>query len=94
MSKAEIVNRPELPEPKLLWNLKETCAQLGLSRSTVLSLCYSGKLPSVTIGRRRMFPSNKVRYWAASLPGAPPLTWEELSEKDDLEMRQLFSNQP
>jgi excisionase family DNA binding protein len=66
------------PEPKLLWSIGETCEQLNLSRSTVLALTYAGQLPSVTIGRRRMFPSNKVRDWAASLPGEVPLTEEEL----------------
>ena len=81
------------PEQKLLWNLKETCQQLNLSRSTVLAMAYSGQLPSVTIGRRRMFPSNKVRDWAASLPGAAPLTWEEITEKGDLELRQIWSGQ-
>ena len=64
-----------ITEDKLLWNLKETCVQLGLSRSTV---AYRGDLPSVTIGRRRMFPSGKVRDWAASLPGsAPPVDTKE-----------------
>jgi excisionase family DNA binding protein len=91
MSATRNTNRPEPAEPKLLWNLKETCLQLNLSRSTVLALAYDGNLPSVTIGRRRMFPSNKVKDWAASLPGAAPLQWEEIRERDDLELRQMWS---
>jgi excisionase family DNA binding protein len=94
MSETKAMNLPEPPEPKLLLNVKETAAQLNLSRSMVLALAYSGQLPSVTIGRRRLFPANRVRDWAASLPGAAPLTWGEITENTDLEIRQMLSKQP
>jgi excisionase family DNA binding protein len=91
MSEVRITDRAEPAEPKLLWNLRETCQQLGLSRSTVLALAYDGNLPSVTIGRRRMFPSNKVKDWAESLPGVAPLTGDEIDENMDLKMRRAWS---
>ena len=93
MREGRTENRPELSEPKLLWNLKETCQQLNLSRSTVLALAYDGKLPSVTIGRRRMFPSNKIKDWAACLPCVAPLEWDEIRERDALEIRPVLSKQ-
>ena len=82
---------PAALEDKLLWSVPETCERLGLGRTIVLALAYDGTLPSIKVGRRRMFPANKVREWAASLPGAAPLSWEELKERDDLELRQMWS---
>jgi excisionase family DNA binding protein len=84
---------PTALEEKLLWSVRETCERLGLGRTIVLALAYSNQLPSIKVGRRRMFPANRVRDWAASLPGAAPLTWDEITEKGDLELRQIWSGQ-
>ena len=60
-------------ENKLLWSIKETCEQLNLSRSTVLTLAYNGSLPSVMIGRRRMFLPDKVSAWAGTTEETLPV---------------------
>ena len=69
----------DITEDKLLWTVKETCKRLNLGRTIVLRLTYAGSLPSVKIGRRRMYIPDKVRAWAknnylpvADVVEAPP----------------------
>jgi excisionase family DNA binding protein len=52
---------------KMLVDTAQACEVLGLGRSTVLALAYSGQLPSVTVGRRRLFPLEGLRVWARRL---------------------------
>ena len=79
MNNDTIIESTERLEPKVLWSLQETCYQLGLSRSTVLSLAYGQKLPSVMIGRRRMFLPNQVRDWVSNLSEETPIPLEKKS---------------
>jgi excisionase family DNA binding protein len=77
-------------ENKLLWSIKETCEQLNLSRSTVLTLAYNGSLPSVMIGRRRMFLPDKVSAWAGTTEETLPVAdvvEDSPTEMDLLEKR-------
>jgi excisionase family DNA binding protein len=53
---------------KVLWSVAETCQYLGLGRTTLMELTYEGKLPSVSIGRRRLYPVAKILEWVDSLP--------------------------
>jgi excisionase family DNA binding protein len=53
---------------KVLWSVAETCQYLGLGRTTLMELTHGGKLPSISIGRRRLYPAARVLEWVASLP--------------------------
>ena len=53
---------------KLLWSVKETCAALGIARSKLDQLTAEGSIPTVLIGRRRLFPVEQVKQWIAGLP--------------------------
>jgi excisionase family DNA binding protein len=55
-----------ITEDKLLWSVKETCKQLNIGRTLLMSLTYDGSLPSVKIGRKRMYSPDKVRDWAGN----------------------------
>ena len=55
--------------PRLL-SIKQACRLLGLSRTTLYALLASGKLRSVTIGRRRFVPSDAIDEFIATLPTA------------------------
>ena len=50
---------------KFLLDLKETIEATSLGRSTILQLAYSGELPSITVGRKRMFPVIGINKWIA-----------------------------
>jgi excisionase family DNA binding protein len=52
---------------KVLWSVAEVCQYLGLGRTHVMELTYAGKLPSVRIGRRRLYPAAKIMEWIDSL---------------------------
>ena len=55
--------------PRLL-SIKQACRLLGLSRTTLYALLASGKLRSVTIGRRRFVPSDAIDEFITALPTA------------------------
>jgi len=55
--------------PRLL-SIKQACRLLGLSRTTFYALLASGKLRSVTIGRRRFVPSDAIDEFITTLPTA------------------------
>ena len=82
---------PNQNEVKLLWSVKETCEMLGLGRTSVLALAYDGNLPSIKVGRRRMFSASKVKDWAASLPGAAPQTVDVIDHNIGIGMRRAWS---
>ena len=51
---------------KLLWNVKEVCFQLGIGRTTLMAMTHKGIVPSLLIGRRRMYSAQAVREWIDS----------------------------
>ena len=55
---------------KLLVSVAEASAMLGMSRSTLLKRTYSDDVPSVLIGRRRMYSTEALREWVAGLSKA------------------------
>jgi len=55
--------------PRLL-SIKHACRLLGLSRTSLYALLASGKLRSVTVGRRRFVPSDAIEEFIAALPTA------------------------
>lgn len=48
-------------QPRLAYSLDEAANLLGLSRSKVKELVYTGALRSKTVGRRRIIP-----HWAVA----------------------------
>jgi excisionase family DNA binding protein len=48
---------------KLLLNIREAAAVLGVSERTIRRLVKEGKLPTVQIGSRRLFRSDTLREW-------------------------------
>ena len=76
---------------RLLLSLKEAQSMTGLGRSTVLKMAHSGQIPSVKIGRRRLFPADKLRIWVASLDGTEPLSWSEIHEQTMLGIQKSMS---
>jgi excisionase family DNA binding protein len=63
-------NRNVTYEAPRLLSIKNACRFLGLSRTTVYALLASGKLRSVTVGRRRFVPSDAIDEFIAALPTA------------------------
>ena len=54
------------PSPMLL-AIPEICERTGLSRSSVYQEIRSGRLRSVTVGRRRLIPKAALEDWMESL---------------------------
>jgi len=80
----------------LLWDVKKACEELHLSRSKLLQLTYDGEIPSLTIGRRRMYMPKHLRRWASEKVSGGPLvggeenelaTWAEINDHGDRELR-------
>jgi len=51
---------------KLLWSVKEACFQLGIGRTTLMEMTSENRIPSILIGRRRMYSAQAVREWVDS----------------------------
>jgi excisionase family DNA binding protein len=58
----------ETTEAVRLLSIKEACRLLGLSRTTLYAELASGRLRSVTVGRRRFVPRDAVDDFIAGLP--------------------------
>ena len=48
----------------ILLSLDEAKECLGLGRSKLLDMAYRGELPSIKVGRRRLFPVEGLQRWA------------------------------
>lgn len=58
----------EVPTQRpLLHQVPDACRLLSVGRSTLYELIASGKLLSVTIGRRRLIAASEVERFAADL---------------------------
>jgi excisionase family DNA binding protein len=53
--------------PRLL-SVNSACQILGLSRTSLYALMASGRIRSVTVGRRRLVPREAIDEFIASLP--------------------------
>jgi len=49
--------------PKMLVSVEEAMSALSLGRSKLLELTYSGEIPSVKVGRRRLFSVDELQQW-------------------------------
>jgi excisionase family DNA binding protein len=58
----------EAAEAPRLLSIKEACRLLGLSRTTLYAEMASGRLRSVTVGRRRFVPRDAIDDFIAGLP--------------------------
>jgi len=56
--------------PRLLVNSREAAAILSLSDRSFREMAYRGRVPSVRVGRRRLFRLSDLERWAATLPNA------------------------
>ncbi len=52
--------------PRLL-SIKQACRVLGLGRSNLYAMMASGRIRSVTVGRRRFVPREAIDEFIASL---------------------------
>jgi excisionase family DNA binding protein len=59
----------EAAEAPRLLSIKEACRILGLSRTTLYAQLLSGRLRSVTVGRRRFIRREAVEEFIVGLPG-------------------------
>ena len=55
-------------ETARLLSIKEVCQILGLSRTTLYAQLASGRLRSVTVGRRRFIPREAIEEFIDDLP--------------------------
>ena len=55
---------PEIAVQKILVNIEETMKLLSIGRSKLLDLTYNGTIPSLTVGRRRLYPLEQLQLWA------------------------------
>jgi len=58
----------EVAETPRLLSVREACRLLGLSRTTLYEKMSSGRLRSVTVGRRRLIPREAIDDFVAGLP--------------------------
>ena len=58
----------EAAEAARLLSIKDACLILGLSRTTLYVQLASGRLRSVTVGRRRFIPRDAIDEFIAGLP--------------------------
>jgi excisionase family DNA binding protein len=56
-----------VPMPRLL-SINQACSALGISRTSVYSALATGRLRSVTVGRRRLVPADAIEDFVAALP--------------------------
>ena len=55
---------------KILYSVEEAAEALSLGRSTLLAMAYDRQIPSITVGRRRLFPVDELEKWAADRLGS------------------------
>jgi excisionase family DNA binding protein len=56
--------------PKMLVSVEEAMSALSLGRSKLLELTYSGEIPSVKVGRRRLFSVDELQQWVTKRSNA------------------------
>ena len=52
---------------KALWDSKDVCAAMNIGRTTLTKLTNEKKIPSLLIGRRRLYPKDAVLDWLNGL---------------------------
>lgn len=61
----EGANGPKLPPGNRVWDLKQACSFLGLSRNTIYKLIKNGELPAFKLGNTRgwRFDAQDLEKW-------------------------------
>ena len=52
-----------MDQSKLLLSPEETCAVLGVKRSTLFKMLETHEIPSIKVGRLRKIPSASLAAW-------------------------------
>jgi excisionase family DNA binding protein len=52
--------------------MREFCSAYGISRSTAYKLMAEGRLKGVTVGAKRLIPTDAAEAWLASLGNNAP----------------------
>jgi len=68
---------------KIFLSAHEAADILSIGRSTLLALAYSGSIPSIKVGRRRLFPTEGLFRWARS---------QTLAESDKEELEEFLEH--
>jgi excisionase family DNA binding protein len=55
---------PEVKGDKILVSVSEGASLLSLGRSKFLDLTYDGSIPSIKVGRRRLYSLERLQVWA------------------------------
>ena len=61
-------SEPGAAETARLLSITQACRVLGFSRTTLYAQLASGRLRSVTVGRRRFIPCEAMEEFIAGLP--------------------------
>lgn len=59
------------PVPRLALRLPEAAMACGLSESFLHNMATNGEIPSVKIGRARLFPVERLRKWLLDASETP-----------------------
>lgn len=51
---------------KVLWTQLEVIKNLNLGKTTIQNMTASGELPSIKIGRRRLYPVAQIMEWIST----------------------------
>lgn len=62
------------PVPRLALRLPEAAMACGLSESFVHNMANSGEIPSVKVGRVRLFPVERLRKWLLDASERPEIS--------------------
>tara|TARA_R100001143_G_C3322613_1_gene115516 strand:- start:421 stop:636 length:216 start_codon:yes stop_codon:yes gene_type:complete len=55
---------PQVKGEKILVSVEEAVSLLSIGRSKLLDLTYDGSIPSIKVGRRRLYSLESLQVWA------------------------------
>ena len=56
---------------KMAYSIQETSEAIGVHPNTIYSLVKSGKLPAITLGRKKLISKLELAKWLAGLSNTP-----------------------
>ncbi|WP_428388487.1 helix-turn-helix domain-containing protein [Mucisphaera sp.] len=62
---------PDGPSPSLLLNDREAAKSLSISTRYLWELANRGEIPSVKLGRRRLYPRDELKAWVDRRSSGP-----------------------
>ena len=63
-----------VPVPRLALRLSEAALACGVSESFLHNMAVNGEIPSVKVGRARLFPVERLRKWLLDASERPETT--------------------